>query len=56
MKMATFLSAIIFVGLFSLVDSSSAGYMKCGAHIISDTGGRWPGKYEILKKCGEPAD
>ena len=33
----------------------SAGTMKCGNHIIQDGGRSGPGKYEVLKKCGEPA-
>ena len=56
MKMVTILSAVVFLGLFLLVDSSYAGYMKCGSHLISDTGSYRPSKYEVLKKCGEPAE
>ena len=33
----------------------SAGSMRCGAHVIQDGGRSGPGKYEVLKKCGEPA-
>jgi hypothetical protein len=33
----------------------SAGSMRCGNHIIQDGGRSGPGKYEVLKKCGEPA-
>ncbi len=54
MKMFTFISAVVFLGLFLLTDSSYAGYMKCGTHLISDTGSYRPSKYEVLKKCGEP--
>jgi hypothetical protein len=32
----------------------SGGSMKCGIHIIHDGGRYSPGKYEVLKKCGEP--
>ena len=56
MKMITFISAAIFLGLFLLIDSSYAGYMKCGGHLISDTGSHRPTKYEVLKKCGEPTE
>jgi len=28
--------------------------MRCGSHIISTGGLHGPGKYEVLKKCGEP--
>ena len=33
---------------------ASAGTLRCGVHLISDGGHYPPGKYEILKKCGEP--
>jgi len=32
-----------------------ADSMRCGTHIISSGGLHGPGKYEVLKKCGEPA-
>ena len=32
----------------------AVGSMRCGTHIISVGGRRGPGKYEVLKKCGEP--
>jgi len=34
---------------------ASAGSMRCGTHMIQDGGRSGPGKYEVLKKCGEPA-
>ena len=33
-----------------------AGSMRCGQHIIHDSGRHGPGKYELLKKCGEPTE
>ena len=32
----------------------AAGSMRCGTHLISVGGRPGPGKYEVLKKCGEP--
>jgi len=32
-----------------------AGSMRCGVHLIQDAGRTGPGKYEVLKKCGEPS-
>ncbi len=32
-----------------------AGSMRCGVHVVQDGGRSGPGKYEVLKKCGEPA-
>jgi hypothetical protein len=37
-----------------LMESALAGSMRCGRHIISTGGLHGPGKYEVLKKCGEP--
>ena len=31
-----------------------ADSMRCGTHIISSGGLHGPGKYELLKKCGQP--
>jgi len=37
-----------------LMENALAGSMRCGSHIISTGGLHGPGKYEVLKKCGEP--
>ncbi len=44
--------------LFALgcMTSASAGSMRCGVHLIQDGGRNGPGKYEVLKKCGEPTE
>jgi len=39
-----------------LAQPASAGYMRCGNHIIEDDLRHGPGQYEILKKCGEPTE
>ncbi len=39
---------------FILAEPTSAASMRCGSHIISDSGRNAPGQYEVLKKCGEP--
>ena len=36
------------------MQTALAGSMRCGTHIISTGGLHGPGKYEVLKKCGEP--
>jgi len=38
-----------------LIETAFAGSMRCGSHIISTGGLHGPGKYEVLKKCGEPS-
>ena len=44
------------IGLLSmlLVQTALAESMRCGTHLISTGGLHGPGKYEVLKKCGEP--
>jgi len=37
-----------------LMENVLAGSMRCGTHLISSGGRPGPGKYEVLKKCGEP--
>jgi hypothetical protein len=37
-----------------LIETAFAGSMRCGSHIISTGGLHGPGKYEVLKKCGQP--
>ena len=32
----------------------ASGSMRCGSHIVSAGQRHGPGKYEVLKKCGEP--
>ena len=43
------------VFLFTLMpEPAFADSMRCGSHIISTGGLHGPGRYEVLKKCGEP--
>ena len=37
-----------------LMETALAGSMRCGTHLITTGGLHGPGKYEVLKKCGEP--
>lgn len=50
------LSALTFTALLVAAASSNADTMKCGSHIIQDGQRSGPGKYEVLKKCGEPTE
>ncbi len=50
------LSTLSFVTLLMTAFSSSADSMKCGSHIVQDGQRSGPGKYEVLKKCGEPTE
>ena len=52
-KLACIVAALLVAALaFEPVFAS--GSMRCGTHIISPAGRHGPGKYEVLKKCGEP--
>ena len=46
-------ASIVLLSMF-LMQTALAGTMRCGTHIISTGGLHGPGKYEVLKKCGEP--
>ena len=47
--------ALTFVFLFLMPEPVFAtGSMRCGSHIVTAGQLHGPGKYEVLKKCGEP--
>ena len=48
----------LFFGLMCLIGQAWAvsGTIRCGAHTISDSGRKGPGKYEVIKKCGHPSE
>ena len=57
MKNKAYLLAITI--LFSaayFTPASASSSMRCGVHLIQDSQIRGPGKYEVLKKCGEPTE
>lgn len=36
--------------------ASATSSIRCGVHLIQDGQRNGPGKYEVLKKCGEPLE
>ncbi len=49
--------AILVVAILSLwAGAAQANSMRCGVHIVSSGGRTGPTMYEVLKKCGEPAE
>ena len=56
MSRTVLLIAVMTVGSLLLVESASAGYIRCGGHIIQDGLDNGHTKYEVLKKCGEPTE
>ena len=55
MKMRYSLMGCAVLGLIVAMPASAAS-MRCGSHIIQDGLRNAPGKYEVLKKCGEPTE
>lgn len=47
-------ASIIVLSMLLMELVLAAGSMRCGTHLISVGGRPGPGKYEVLKKCGEP--
>jgi len=45
--------ASVFLSVL-MMGPAVADSIRCGTHIISSGGLHGPGKYEVLKKCGEP--
>ena len=49
------IGALTLVFLMLLPDAVYAsGSMRCGTHLVTAGQRHGPGKYEVLKKCGEP--
>jgi|AP95_1055475.scaffolds.fasta_scaffold00052_20 hypothetical protein len=51
-----FILAMVTLFALGCMTTASAGTIRCGVHLIQDGGRNGPGKYEVLKKCGEPAE
>ena len=47
---------ISLISSLFLFGEAFAGSMRCGTHIVSDSNRSGMGKYEVLKRCGEPTD
>ena len=58
MSRLTILITGMLFGVMCLVGPASAttGSIRCGGHVISDSGRTGPGKYEVIKKCGQPTE
>ena len=50
-----FISASLIVSITMIWPTlASANSMRCGTHLITASMADSPGKYEVLKRCGEP--
>ncbi len=47
--------AVLIALILAAAHSSFADSIRCGTHLISPSR-NGPGKYEVLKKCGEPVE
>lgn len=56
MNRVKLVTVIIAMAMLGFGKPSLAGHMRCGVHLIEDGKRRGPGKYEVLKKCGEPRE
>ncbi len=56
-KLTVFITGLLF-GVVCQVGQASAatGAIRCGNHMIFDGGRNGPGKYEVVKMCGEPTE
>jgi hypothetical protein len=47
-------ASVLVLPILMLGPAFASGSMSCGTHIISAGERHGTGKYEVLKKCGEP--
>ena len=48
-------ATVLFAAVY-FTSASASTSMRCGVHLIQDSQRNGPGKYEVLKKCGEPVE
>lgn len=53
-RLTWIVASVIALSLLLMELALASGSMRCGTHLISAGGRPGPGKYEVLKKCGEP--
>ncbi len=47
-------ASVLILSILMLESAFAFGSMRCGTHIISAGERHGTGKYEVLKKCGQP--
>ena len=55
-KNITLIIATLFISIVMTESAMARGSMRCGTHIITSNPAGPSGKYEVLKRCGEPND
>ena len=53
-KKLTLIIAALFISIFMMESAMAIGSMSCGTHIITADSRNPSGKYDVLKRCGEP--
>lgn len=53
-KKLVLIIASLFVSIVMTKSAMAVGSMRCGTHIISADPANPSGKYDVLKRCGEP--
>jgi len=48
--------AMMLLSIVLVESVQAAGSMRCGTHLVTAGEFSGPGMYEVLKKCGEPAE
>lgn len=56
MTKAIHLSLATALATWLVATTAQAGSMRCGSHLISDDQRHGIGRYEVLKRCGEPTE
>ena len=46
--------AALFISIVMMESAVGRGSMRCGTHIITSDPANPSGKYDVLKRCGEP--
>jgi len=52
-KLISIIAALI-ISIVMMESAMARGSMRCGTHIISSDPANPSGKYDVLKRCGEP--
>ena len=53
-KKLTSIVAALVISIVMMESAMARGSMRCGTHIISSDPSLPTGKYDVLKRCGEP--
>ena len=53
-KKLTSIIAALIISIVMMESAMAIGSMRCGTHIVSADPANPSGKYDVLKRCGEP--